>query len=1128
MPNLNPAPTSLGLFSPAIGPWFDTNPTLGDPSADLSTSLVNLSARALPPAAGTLALYIATATRPVELAGLRQANGSSAFTTGNMIALFRLLPEVESRLHALCANIPGASGSPPGAQPTRPRIRYFAYEFTAPTLPNLVTMMHTGFAFPVTVDTPSKQAQHLGLTLNAGVWGNHTTPMNDLLRPAKLLGVLADLLIFNNQSLSLWCFDSRGRPVDPAAVADWWRFLTAPAPGFNAQNLWEPSLAVADQRTATVTSRTILHLVNAHEGPLDPTTRARANPTNVASIGGSDHVYIANANPSIGFTAAPPAPAADDLPTPRAAVLPDGNYTASATPWASGSIPGLARDFCRIALVSVEHQLLGQTRHDNTTRAAIQNDPATRVSPGQVATPVLLDTHEKVLSAMPGVFAAGPAPRQIITSQLDRAFGPLPPLAAPPAELLPPLPQLPPPPAPPPPADLPNVATPTAAPSLVALHLVGTVNGSAVTDQKALLRFTFPPGFVGAWVRAWTQGFDPDKGERYHLDGGAGLVQADNSASLVVDLADGTQSPEALMGVDIIIVTARGSRLFGDLRFARPVADATALLDFTTLTVNDTLLVCELGPVTNAGPIASACNLIFINDPNSPRLVDPTTIPPAAQSATAIINQLANNDLIELTDNAFVRTPTGDADAVFTAVIGVGAASPLRGNLHRQARALFDAWQAGFPLHGMERHESVIANPGAGQALIGGTPGLARSHERLPHREGHPLCPATTDLHATGALLIGPGAMSTLEFARDRTAGSTAELAVAASTPLATPATPAAPVAWAAGLRTVGAGVEAELGIAQLFAFLNSNNTFSTQWANAVAWWNSNLPPALHLTGNEVGDAPRALDRRMLAARGLREGATSLLAAVQRAEDFIYIETPALDNVTFGDNGDTIQLWQAILDRMDARPALQLVLCVPRYLQAGAPKSLQRVRDHFLINACKDLRTAPARALRFARFFPSAGPGRSLRLASTTVIIDDAYALTGSTHLWRRGLSFDSSFAASVFDERLLFGRPAEIVAFRRRLVAGRLGIKLADVSEDPQELVSTILRLQQRGGFGSLATTDNPTDPQVATPHQQPMISDEDAWNPDGSLVPGFNPGNLLSSLLANDITDEFNDPNP
>ena len=65
------------------------------------------------------------------------------------------------------------------------------------------------------------------------------------------------------------------------------------------------------------------------------------------------------------------------------------------------------------------------------------------------------------------------------------------------------------------------------------------------------------------------------------------------------------------------------------------------------------------------------------------------------------------------------------------------------------------------------------------------------------------------------------------------------------------------------------------------------------------------------------------------------------------------------------------------------------------------------------------------------------GAGR----VKAAAIVDDAYALTGTTHLWRRGLSFDSPFAATVFDEALTPGRPADLVGFRRRLLDSRAQI---------------------------------------------------------------------------------------
>ncbi len=98
---------------------------------------------------------------------------------------------------------------------------------------------------------------------------------------------------------------------------------------------------------------------------------------------------------------------------------------------------------------------------------------------------------------------------------------------------------------------------------------------------------------------------------------------------------------------------------------------------------------------------------------------------------------------------------------------------------------------------------------------------------------------------------------------------------------------------------------------------------------------------------------------------------------------------------------------------------------------------------------------------------PASPPPPAPAAAAAAAIVDDAYALTGTTHLWRRGLSFDSPFAATVFDEALTPGRPADLVGFRRRLLAGRLGNHLAD----PAELVLA----QPRGGFGSLAVATIP-----------------------------------------------------
>jgi hypothetical protein len=147
--------------------------------------------------------------------------------------------------------------------------------------------------------------------------------------------------------------------------------------------------------------------------------------------------------------------------------------------------------------------------------------------------------------------------------------------------------------------------------------------------------------------------------------------------------------------------------------------------------------------------------------------------------------------------------------------------------------------------------------------------------------------------------------------------------------------------------------------------------------------------------------------------------------------------------------------------------------------------------DHCLLDAVEAIRAAAGD--RFALFAPGAGAGREIRFASTSVVIDDAIAITGTTHLWRRGLSWDSSLATAVFDERLVDGRPLDVRAFRIGLVADRLGIPATRVPDDPAELVRAIRDFETRGRSRLAAR-------QIIRPDPAPANADIDTWDPDGS----------------------------
>jgi hypothetical protein len=138
-------------------------------------------------------------------------------------------------------------------------------------------------------------------------------------------------------------------------------------------------------------------------------------------------------------------------------------------------------------------------------------------------------------------------------------------------------------------------------------------------------------------------------------------------------------------------------------------------------------------------------------------------------------------------------------------------------------------------------------------------------------------------------------------------------------------------------------------------------------------------------------------------------------------------------------------------------------------------------------------------------------------MASTTVIVDDAILVTGTTHLWRRGLTFDSSLALALFDESLADARPAAIRAARRQLIGDRLAIAPALVPDDPRHLRASIERLNAAGGLMRVAPNVFPAADDTTTE------ADLEVWNPDGTKD-GTSDWYLFLGGLIGGSADEVN----
>ncbi|WP_030455847.1 hypothetical protein [Herbidospora cretacea] len=1057
MTALVPEPGTLGLEAPLLGPWFSTDVTLPVPAADLGVPVtIPAGTDWLAPATGLLSLAVATDPPPPILAGLRGPAGTPPFTTGRAVAVLRLLPEVEQRLTALLADVPAADGTTAAAgSPTRAPVRTFALQLpaTVTTLAALKPLIDP----PIPgLSSPGEEAAHVGLSVTGGVLGNAADPMTDLKRHTQ------KLLVFPSGAVAtLYAFDDRGRSIDPGAVAAWWTRLTT-----TFSNLFAPGAAT---RVATTTAQLTVQLTGPADAPAAEAVLSRLTTTNVTGTGPVRVRGTGSAAAAFTLTGG----SADAAPLPLLAALPGGTYGPSVSLWPDGPvggvIGGVTRDFVRVALLDVERHLTGQPRiapagagEEAQRRAGAQKRASTRTLVDRAQPGVLLATAEAAMAELVAVLGAGTA--TLVAPVLDRAAGALtaPALPAGPA-----------------PAALPGPVT------MTALTGGGTVDGGTVAGQRVLVQTSLDPALAGAWLRVWPQYLDPVEGVHRRSAGGGGLVDASGTVRAVVRLPDGVVAPDNRMGLDLMLVTASGAVRYPEVRLERPAPVGGTPLDLAAVT--GPVLACETGQTFTggvpAGALPSGVTLVALTTP--PALVG---VPAAQWNASTVSSALTGGDVVQLTEPAWKGWRGGEA---------IGA-QILRTGL---ARLL----QVGAPLPTQARDEvaAAVLTSAAATGVVAAVRPLGAHHELPAHQTGHPGAPADDERHGTGARLRGPAVTGLFEILRERVAGTTTALASAAEAALPVPAAPAAPSAWAATLRTVGFGVEAEPALTE--AMHLAGFPFDGTADDAHTWLTSRGVP---LPGPLSAGVLRAVSRRLFGAHsGYRETATALAAAFADAQDFVYLETPALDANGMG-GPSPLNVWQTLVDRVSANPVLRVLVCLPLRLPPGAPAKLQRVRDHGVRQALDALRAVAGD--RLAVFTPATGPGRALHLDATSVVVDDAFALTGGTHLWRRGLGFDSSLAVSVFDERLINGRPADVVTFRRALISGRLGLPVTLLPEDPPELVAAVRRLSARGGGQRLAP-----DP-VRAPDPVPTDLDVAVWNRDGSPTGSFDALAWLTGLAA------------
>ena len=1173
---LTPAVNTLGITAPVLGPWFSVNSVnLGalTPAKNLGLT-VNFAAATdwWAPATGTLSLFVTnSAAPPAAIADLQDSAGNWPFPSNRLVAVFRLFPEVEARLHELVGLIPAATAAPIGGAlpatlqpPARAQVRSFAF-----LLPNAGPNFVPADIYPyfngqanVPGDNDAERMAALGMALNgSGNVVNSPLPMTWLRRPG---GAVADrdvLLKALTGNVDLWAFDRRGRAIDPGAVACWWSWLLNtgvgddPATGPVDYQLRAPDITPASypQQAALpvvvqfVAQQTV-HLVDAHEGLLGaPFISDRLQ--NAAAAVTSNLIQVTGNGPSLSFSQLPAPgtttldnPQVDNAPRARMAVLPTGTYGTTATVWPGGPVhAGLTRDFVRVAVVDEESHLVGVSRRDsrlavasaNDRRQSAQNRPSTRINVNRTGAVmgVLLANSRATADALLAIPSAA-APTRLVLGVSDVTWGGTPTLPAPAVGA----------------GSLPVTLADagTTPPNIGQYRVQALLGGGAMAEsfQTVLLEVNLGPANNGVWLRAWPLGFDANKGEHIRIRGGSGRADATGLVRLTMLLANGLVASLGLLGMDLLVLDPGNpisvQRRYADCRFARP----SPIPGAAPTTLVGTWVVCETG-ASSAGALPNGSvppggHVILLGTPSS--ILDRTAVPAAAWDNNTLGNRLqAATDIVSLTAPAWDAAPdradvTGRPLARLPASgNATGGLNALLGNrVHLLNRsALGGTTASSVPYVLLDRLEVAAAsNPPTGaRAVIGSAqPSPWTLSPAANLYLGFPEVPASVETQGTGVNLTGAPAIAVLEYVRERTAGlgfgpvqglaepiksAAVQSEIALAAEAATTVLPALADGAGAGpvvavLRTSALGMEGVPGVAEatmanpnLFPF-SKNELALEAWLDAQIAIAGGAGAALRsAAGGQIDSMTRALDRRLLcSAFGAREGLTSLLAAIDRAQDFIYLETPGVDDLAIDPSGENLRLWQRITSRMNMRRGLRVLLCVPTRLGLGTPKMLQAVRDHCLLDAVGAI--SNQHPDRFAVFSPGVGAGRPLHIGSTSVIVDDAYCVTGTTHLTRRGLTWDSSLAAAVFDERLTDGRPTDVLNFRIQLLADRLGLPTTRVPIDPAELVNAVREFDQRG-------SNKLSSIPIVRPTDTPATTDIDIWNPDGSTS-----GLTLSSVAA------------
>ncbi len=205
------------------------------------------------------------------------------------------------------------------------------------------------------------------------------------------------------------------------------------------------------------------------------------------------------------------------------------------------------------------------------------------------------------------------------------------------------------------------------------------------------------------------------------------------------------------------------------------------------------------------------------------------------------------------------------------------------------------------------------------------------------------------------------------------------------------------------------------------------------------------------ITVSDTPETARALRevRRecFLSRNGSRDAGWSLRRAIRQARELIYLEGPAFQQTRYVEQPDAVDdpittpdLFIELNAAMQDNNSLRVIVAVSREVDFS-PTHGGYMRQATASRAAVIKLLGDLYPGRIAAFHPVGFPGRPVKLRTSVAIVDDVYALVGTSHYRRRGLSFDGGADIACLDDDFSEGAATGIRRFRQGTMAAKLGV---------------------------------------------------------------------------------------